>query len=267
MPIEPVQILWVNLVVAIALALPLAFEAQEPGLMQRLLRPPNEPLLSPFLVFRTFLVGALMTAGAVGLFPRGYTADLLAGVPADLARVESQTVVVTTIILFQMLYLLNCRSLTQTFWRIGLFSNWWVYIGMLATLGNVGCGGAGAGGILRHLAGEVVLATEARQQRRAGVDRMTFVVGFFSRRWRGQVPLPVLLWRDMLGVGTVVNLTATILALAVMVQDGPDGLAVALHFLPMPYNVFLFAALWRMPDRNTLASLIAGVWLVAMTLA
>jgi hypothetical protein len=96
---------------------------------------------------------------------------------------------------------------------------------------------------------------------------MTFVVNFFSRRWRGQVPLPVLLWRDMLGVGTVVNLTATILALAVMVQDGPDGLAVALHFLPMPYNVFLFAALWRMPDRNTLASLIAGGWLVAMTLA
>ena len=135
MPIEPVQILWVNLVVAIALALPLAFEAQEPGLMQRPPRPPNEPLLSPFLVFRTFLVGALMTAGAVGLFLREYTADLLAGVPADLARVESQTVAVTTIILFQMLYLLNCRSLTQTFWRIGLFSNRWVYIGMLVTLG------------------------------------------------------------------------------------------------------------------------------------
>jgi hypothetical protein len=69
----------------------------------------------------------------------------------------------------------------------------------------------------------------------------------------------------MLGVGTGVNLTATSLALAVMVQDGPDGLAVALHFLPMPYNVFLFVALWRMPDRNALASLIAGGWLVAMT--
>ena len=41
----------------------------------------------------------------------------------------------------------------------------------------------------------------------------------------------------------------------------------ALHLLPMPYNVFLFAALWRMPDRNRLASLIAGGWLVAMTLA
>jgi magnesium-transporting ATPase (P-type) len=135
MPIEPVQILWVNLVVAIALALALAFEAQEPGLMERPPRPPNEPLLGPFLVFRTFLVGTLMTAGAIGLFLHEYNTDLLAGIPGDLARAEAQTIAVTTIILFQMLYLLNCRSLTQTIWRIGLFSNRWVYIGILVTLG------------------------------------------------------------------------------------------------------------------------------------
>jgi len=41
MPIEPVPILWVNLVVTIALALPLAFEAHEPGLMERPPRPPG----------------------------------------------------------------------------------------------------------------------------------------------------------------------------------------------------------------------------------
>jgi len=135
MPIEPVQILWVNLVVAIALALPLAFEAQEPGLMERPPRPPNEPLLGSFLVFRTFLVGALMTAGAVGLFLREYNADQLAGIPLNIARAEAQTVAVTTIILFQTLYLLNCRSLTQGVWRIGLFSNLWVYVGIVVTLG------------------------------------------------------------------------------------------------------------------------------------
>ncbi|MDO8862314.1 HAD-IC family P-type ATPase [Haliea sp. E1-2-M8] len=135
MPIEPVQILWVNLVVAIALALPLAFEAREPGLMDRAPRPPNEPLLSPFLVFRTVLVGVLMTLGAIALFLREYHADLLAGVPTELARAEAQTLAVTTIILFQMLYLLNCRSLTQPLWRIGPFSNSWVYVGIGSTLG------------------------------------------------------------------------------------------------------------------------------------
>jgi hypothetical protein len=78
--------------------------------------------------------------------------------------------------------------------------------------------------------------------------------------------LTVLLWRDMLGVGTVINLTATLLALAVIVQDAPTWLAVALHLVPLPYTIFLCAALWRMQDRDTLASLIAGGWLVAMTL-
>ena len=94
----------------------------------------------------------------------------------------------------------------------------------------------------------------------------SFADNYFSRRWRGQVPMSVLLWRDILGVGTVVNLMATILALAVMVQDGPDGLAVVLHFLPLPFNVFLCVALWRMPDRSPMASLIAAGWLLAMTL-
>ncbi|WJV55871.1 HAD-IC family P-type ATPase [Prodigiosinella aquatilis] len=132
MPIEPVQILWVNLVVAIALALPLAFEAREPDLMDRPPKPPDEPLIGPFLVFRTFLVGALMTMGAMSLFFYEYHSDLAAGIAPVLAR--SQTVAVTTIILFQCAYLLNCRSLTESAFRIGLFSNLYVYFGIAATL-------------------------------------------------------------------------------------------------------------------------------------
>jgi len=134
MPIEPVQILWVNLVVAVALALPLALEAPEPDVMERPPRPPDESLLGSFLIFRTFLVGALMTAGAVGLFLYEYKLDIEAGVPPELARAQSQTVAVTTIILFQCAYLLNCRSLTRSAYRIGWFSNRYVYLGIAATL-------------------------------------------------------------------------------------------------------------------------------------
>ena len=35
LPMQPVQILWINLVATVALALPLAFEAMEPDLMRR----------------------------------------------------------------------------------------------------------------------------------------------------------------------------------------------------------------------------------------
>jgi magnesium-transporting ATPase (P-type) len=134
MPIDPAQILWVNLVVAITLAMPLAFEAPEPDLMQRPPRPPNAPLLDGFLVARTFLVAVLMTAGAIGLFLYEYQTDIRLGIDHATALAESQTVAVTTIILFQAFYLLNCRSLTESAFRIGLFSNKHVYHGIAAAL-------------------------------------------------------------------------------------------------------------------------------------
>lgn len=96
--------------------------------------------------------------------------------------------------------------------------------------------------------------------------KATFPSDYFSSRWRGQVPLAVVFWRDMLGVGTVINLIATILALAAIVQGAHAGLAVALHFAPMPYNLFLFAVIWRAPDRNVFTSSVAAGWLAVMTL-
>lgn len=88
---------------------------------------------------------------------------------------------------------------------------------------------------------------------------------YFSRRWHGQVPLTVLLWRDMLIVGTLINIVATALALTAVIQGAHAGLAVALHLAPMPYNVFLFAALWRSPCRDFVTSAIAAGWLAAVT--
>jgi hypothetical protein len=90
--------------------------------------------------------------------------------------------------------------------------------------------------------------------------------GYFARRWRGEVPAPVLLWRDMLLVGTVLNLVATFTALMLIAQGVPTPWAVALHFAPVPYNVFLFAALGRAPQRTPLAMGLAAVWLAVMTL-
>jgi hypothetical protein len=88
---------------------------------------------------------------------------------------------------------------------------------------------------------------------------------FFSRRWRGQIPTSILFWRDMVGVGTLINLTATFLAFVALIEGADTGLAIALHFAPMPYNLFLFAALWRAPDLNNLTAAIAAGWLVAVT--
>jgi hypothetical protein len=89
--------------------------------------------------------------------------------------------------------------------------------------------------------------------------------GFFARRWRGEVAWPTLFWRDMLGFGTLLNLTASFGALMLAALGAPGAAVVALHFAPVPYNVFLFAALWRLARRPAPVVLVAAAWLVVMT--
>jgi len=134
MPILPVQILWINLVATVALALPLAFEAMEPDVMTRPPRDPDAPLLNRFVIVRTIVVSLLMAAGAIGLFLWEYQHESGQGVKDMLALKEAQTLAVTTVILFQIFYLFNCRSLRDSMFKIGLFSNLWIYAGIALLL-------------------------------------------------------------------------------------------------------------------------------------
>lgn len=88
------------------------------------------------------------------------------------------------------------------------------------------------------------------------------VARFFSRRWNGQASWRELLWNDMLGVGTVVNVLATFLALGAAINGADTAVVALLHFAPLPYNFFLFASLWRTPQRPAFATIIAAAWLV-----
>jgi Ca2+-transporting ATPase len=130
LPMTPAQLLWINLVAAVALALPLAFEAREPDVMRRPPRDPGAPVLSGFIVMRTLAVALLMAAGAVGLFLYEYAA---AGGSRE-ALAKAQTMAVTTVVMFQIFYLLNCRSLRGSIVKIGLFSNATVFGGIAAIL-------------------------------------------------------------------------------------------------------------------------------------
>ena len=127
LPVEPVQILWINLIVAIALALPLAFEAPEPDLMRRPPRDRSAALLDRPLLVRTLVVSVTLTAVALGLF-------VLAR-HADLPVAQAQTTAVTGAVLLQALYLLACRSLTRPNRELGHWSNPSVYAGIATVLG------------------------------------------------------------------------------------------------------------------------------------
>jgi cation-transporting ATPase F len=124
LPILPVHILWINTVTTSVLGLVLALERKEPGIMKRPPRTPNAPILTRELTWRVLLVGMFILAGAFGL----YELDLLLGSSAAQAR----TVAVNAIVMIEVLYLFNCRSLTQSMFRVGVFSNRWMVAGVVA---------------------------------------------------------------------------------------------------------------------------------------
>lgn len=68
LPITPLQILWVNMITAVTLALALAFEPAEGDLMRRPPRDPAQPLLSALVLWRVLFVSLLLTTVSLGLF-------------------------------------------------------------------------------------------------------------------------------------------------------------------------------------------------------
>ncbi|OGB42228.1 MAG: hypothetical protein A2461_01565, partial [Burkholderiales bacterium RIFOXYC2_FULL_59_8] len=83
--------------------------------------------------------------------------------------------------------------------------------------------------------------------------------------WRGETTLIKLYWRDMLIVGSVINLFTGFIALMIAAQGGELWVAATVHFATLPYNAFLVLAVWRTPGRSTVMAWTSLVWLGAVT--
>ena len=106
LPLTPVQVLWVNMVTSVTLAMALAFEPSEPGVMRRSPRDPEAPLLSGFLLWRIPFVAVLLWIGTFGHFV--YMEEVV-GVSDELAR----TVAINTLVSGQAFYLFTLRLTYQ----------------------------------------------------------------------------------------------------------------------------------------------------------
>ncbi len=127
LPILPVQILWVNMVTAVTLAIALAFEPSEDTVMKRPPRPPNQPIMGTFLIWRILFVGGLLTTGCLWLFL----------VSEDNSVETARTFTVNMLVLGEIFYLLNCRQLiAPALTKKHFFSNpyAWLSIGVLVLL-------------------------------------------------------------------------------------------------------------------------------------
>jgi len=106
LPLTPVQILWVNMVTAVTLALSLAFEPPEQDVMRRPPRDARQPMLTPYLVWRVAFVSLILMAGTFGLFRW----EMGQGASIEHAR----TVTANTLVMFEIFYLFNSRYITAS---------------------------------------------------------------------------------------------------------------------------------------------------------
>jgi Ca2+-transporting ATPase len=127
LPIEPVQILWINMATALCLGMTLAFEPREQDIMRRPPRDPRAPIIGPELAGRIVLVGFMLLAGSFGLFRWARQSGM------DVAT--AQTIAANTLVMGELFYLFNCRSLTRSIFRVGVLSNAWLLLGVASMIG------------------------------------------------------------------------------------------------------------------------------------
>ncbi|MDJ0808437.1 MAG: cation-transporting P-type ATPase [Gammaproteobacteria bacterium] len=119
LPVTAPQILWVNMITAVTLALSLVFEPAESDVMHRKPRDINAPMLSGFMTWRILFVSLLMVLGTFGLF----LWERLHGAEIEVAR----TVAVNTLVVAEIFYLFNTRYLSASaLSRNGLLGNRYV---------------------------------------------------------------------------------------------------------------------------------------------
>ncbi|MFN3951707.1 MAG: cation-translocating P-type ATPase [Thermaurantimonas sp.] len=128
LPISAPQILWINMVTALTLAISLAFEPTEEHVMNRPPRKPTKPILDTYLIWRILFVGVVLAAIIYVLFD--YAISTYQSL--ELAR----TIAVNALVAGEAFYLLNCKHIRHNVFAKDFFNNKHVFraIGTLALL-------------------------------------------------------------------------------------------------------------------------------------
>ena len=126
LPLNPIQILWVNIIMDGPPAQSLSMEPTDAEVMRRPPRDPNENIVSKKMVFRIVFISFIMFIGTLALFKWA----LVNGVSEDRAR----TLAFTVFVMFQMFNAFNCRSGEKSLFHIGIFSNKYVTMSVIGAV-------------------------------------------------------------------------------------------------------------------------------------
>lgn len=125
-PFAPAQVLWLNLVTNGLQDVAMAFEPEEKEAILGPPRKPQEPIVNRRMGLRLLLVGLIMMAGTVAT----YAWQLNAGATLRHAR----SVALTTMVMFQMFHVFNCRSEEKSILKVPLLANKFLFFSVVSAM-------------------------------------------------------------------------------------------------------------------------------------
>jgi P-type Ca2+ transporter type 2C len=108
-PLDPLQILWLNMVIDIPIAVALGFDEPTPGLMERAPRPVGAPVLTSANWVRLCVQGAVMTIGTLLAYQLG---------EAHFDLAVASTMLLTTLSVFHLFAGLLARDQVHTIFNV-----------------------------------------------------------------------------------------------------------------------------------------------------
>jgi magnesium-transporting ATPase (P-type) len=133
--LEPVQILWVNLLDSVLLTMPLMMEPKEKGL---LIQPPREPkmhIINALFLQRVVVMGlAICVPGFLVYHHFGAPAVVNGIIVDELLLTQAQTAAFWGILLAHFGYVISARSIRDSTFSLNLFSNRWLIGGIALSI-------------------------------------------------------------------------------------------------------------------------------------
>jgi len=142
--LEPIQILWINLIDSVLLTLPLMMEPKEKDLLSRPPRDPGVRVIDALFLQRVVLMGLMIAVPSFLIYHHFGAAAVVEGELVDpLLLTQAQTAAFWVILMTQIGYLISARSLFDSAFRLDPLGNPWL-------LGGIGLS------VLLHLTGTFV---------------------------------------------------------------------------------------------------------------
>ena len=131
LPLEPVQILWVNLLDSVFLTMPLMMEPKERHILDQPPRPAGARIVDALFVRRVVLIGLAIAVPTFLVFNHFGSAAVADGVVVDPPRlIQAQTAAFWAVLLVHFGFVMSARSVDRSAFRFSPFSNPWLLGGI-----------------------------------------------------------------------------------------------------------------------------------------